>query len=108
MATYIPSETIVIPRQKLLPPRVDIVGQSRLDKGQGVVNMEAVGLLVDDAGEPILDSEGKEQFKGTGRVFSVAIPDILQKQLAGIAGAQVLEFIAALFDELAQESEAQG
>lgn len=105
MATYIPSETITIPRQKLLPPKVEIIGQTRLDQGQGVVNMEAVGLFVDAEGAPILDAEGKEQFAGTGKVYSVPIPNILSKQLAGITGAQVLEFIGALFDELAAESQ---
>lgn len=104
MASYLPSSTNVTPRQKLLPPRVEIVGQSRLDTGEGVVNMEAVGLLVDENGSPILDAENKEQFRGTGKILSVSIPEVLPLEFNGISGAQVLEYIGALFDHLAAQA----
>jgi hypothetical protein len=99
MATYIPAETIVIPRQKLLPPRLEMVGDPRLDQGLGVLNMEAIGLLVDEAGEPLLDDNGKEQFRGTGKVISLRIEEQIGRVCAGISTEQVLAYFAALFDE---------
>lgn len=103
MATYIPAKTIEVPRQKLLPPSLNIVGQSRLDRGEGVLSMEVVGLVIDADGVPILGPDGREQYKGTGQRVQLSVAEAMQRTLAGVSGVQVMEFIGALFDQLVEE-----
>ena len=64
MAIY---KTISVPasetRYKVVPAYIGI-GGSELDQGSGRVSISPIYRLVDENGDPILDGEGKFQYRG--------------------------------------------
>lgn len=99
MAIY---KTISIPASethyKVVPACISI-GGNELDRGSGRVTVSPVYRLVDENGDPILDGEGKFQYRGAdGEGIMDSVEDILGLEFAGITGGQVLEWIAAYFD----------
>ena len=101
MASYREASEIVtpVPRLKLIPGNFQ-AADGRVDQGRGLVRMEVVGVVVDEEGTPIVDAEGKEQVLSLGRSHSIPVQDTLSKTFSGITGAQVLDYIGQLFDEL--------
>ena len=99
MAIY---KTISVPasetRYKVVPAYIGISG-SELDQGTGNVSISPVYRLVDENGDPILDGDGKFQYRGAdGESIMDSVEEIVGLEFGGITGAQVLNWIAAYFD----------